>query len=133
MAESKLRTFIISVFCIAFLSGCSSASNISPEIVCGKWQMYAADTGRNGKEQKQPITYTFMPDGKYVSRLSESTPEETTGKWEIKDGKLLLSETKNNIAAYTYSEEQGQTFTYVAYEKTFFPKGVTFILRKIVP
>ena len=60
MAESKLRTLIISVFCIAFLSGCSSASNISPEIVCGKWQMYAADTGRNGKEQKQPITYTFM-------------------------------------------------------------------------
>ena len=51
----------------------------------------------------------------------------------IKDGKLLLSETKNNIAAYTYSKEQGQTFTYVAYEKTFFPKGVTFILRKIVP
>jgi len=102
MAESKLRTLIISVFCIAFLSGCSSSSNISPEIVCGKWQMYAADTGRNGKEQKQPITYTFMPDGKYVSRLSESTPEETTGKWEIKDGKLLLSETKNNIAAYTY-------------------------------
>ena len=133
MAESKLRTLIISVFCIAFLSGCSSSSNISPEIVCGQWQMYATDTERNGKEQKQPITYTFMPNGKYISRLNESTPEETTGKWEIKDGKLLLSEAKNNIAAYTYSQEQVPTFTYVAYEKTFFPKGVTFILRKIVP
>ena len=97
MSKSKFRTLIIYVFCIAFLSGCSSASNISPEIVCGKWQMYTADTGRNSKEQKQPITYTFMQDGKYVSRLTESTPEETTGKWEIKDGKLLLSETKNGL------------------------------------
>ena len=93
--------------------------------------MYLVDTGRNGKEQKQPVIYTFLSDGSYFCRIEDSTKEDVSkGKWEIKGGKLFLYDSANNIAAYTYSKSQCHTFSYTAYEEKFFPKGLTFILRK---
>ncbi len=126
----KMKKIFVLTGILLLLAGCYSVKHISSEAVLGKWQMYVADTGRNGTEQMQPLTYTFMPDGSYVSCLTETTPEETTGKWEIKDGKLLLTGDKNNVAVYTYSNENGHTFSHTAYDKSFFPKGVTFILRR---
>ena len=116
---------------LLFFMGCNSASHISSEIVCGNWDMYLVDTGRNGKEQKQPVKFTFLSDGSYVCRIEKSMKEEVlNGKWEIKEGKLFLHDTANNIAAYRYSKGQCHTFSYTAYEEKFFPKGLTFILRK---
>ena len=93
--------------------------------------MYLVDTGRNGKEQKQQVIYTFLFDGSYFCSIEESTKEDVSkGKWELKGVKLFLYDSANNIATYTYSKRQCHTFSYTAYEKKFFPKGLTFILRK---
>ena len=74
-----MKKIFASAGVLLLLAGCYSVKHISSEIVLGKWQVYVADTGRNGTEQMQPLTLTFMPDGSYVSCLAETTPEETTG------------------------------------------------------
>ena len=124
------KNFIV-VCVLLFSVGCNSTPNISSEMVCGNWDMYLVDTGRNGKEQKQPIIYTFLSDGSYICRIKDSVKEEASnGKWETKEGKLFLRDAANNIAAYTYSKGQCHTFSYTTYDKEFFPKGLTFVLRK---
>jgi len=126
-----MKKFFIAVCVLLFSIGCNSASDISSETVCGNWDMYLIDTGRNGEEQKQPIIYTFLPDGSYVCRIEDSTKEDVSnGKWEIKEGKLLLRDAANNIVAYTYGRGQRHTFSHTAYDKEFFPRGLTFVLRK---
>lgn len=126
-----MKKFFIAVCVLLFSIGCNSASDISSETVCGNWDMYLIDTGRNGEEQKQPIIYTFLPDGSYVCRIEDSMKEDVSnGKWEIKEGKLLLRDAANNIVAYTYGRGQRHTFSHTACQKEFFPKGLTFVLRK---
>lgn len=126
-----MKTIFI-IACVSLFSiGCDSTLDISSEIVCGKWDMYLVDTGHNGKEQKQPVIYTFLSDGSFVCRVEEGGKGEiSSGKWEIKEEKLFLFDTANNSAVYSYRKGQSHTFTYTAYEEKFFPKGLTFILRK---
>lgn len=126
-----MRIVFIAVCVLLFTIGCDTTSDISSEIVCGKWDMYLVDIARKGKEQKQPVIFTFLPDGNYICRIEEGMKDEVSnGRWEIKDGRLLLRDKADHIVSCTYRKDQCHTFSYTAYEKEFFPKGLTFILRK---
>lgn len=126
-----MKRIFIAACIVLFSFGCRSASHISSEAVCGKWDLYAVDTGRNEEEQKQPAVYTFLSDGSYVCRIAGSMKEEVSkGEWEIKEGKLVLRDETNHAAVFTYREDRCPAFSSTGSNEEFFPKGLTFILRK---
>ena len=110
--------------------GCAPGPSFSADLLCGQWQMYGADTGRNGPEVRNPVTFTFFPDGSYLCRITDSEVEETKGTWNLDGDKVTITDARKNSAVYVYREDRGHTLRHRAFHREFFPRGVTVILRK---
>jgi len=118
------------------LPGCGGAGespaapSVTAEALCGQWQLYIEDTGRNAPAVKQPVTFTLLADGSFLCRLAESTPEETKGTWRLEGDKVTLTGVRQPSVVYEYREDQGPTLRHRAFDREFFPRGVTMILKR---
>ena len=113
----------------ALLNGCRTAE-LGPETVCGTWQQFGVD-GRNGKEVPFGGLYTiFLPDGTYRSEIRKKhRTEQYSGKWRIVGGKVEAWDEKGNSVRWQYDPDSGK-MSHTAYDKTFFPRGLKFVLIK---
>ena len=110
--------------------GSPAAPSVTAESLCGQWQLYIEETGRNAPAVKQPVTFTLLADGSYLCRLAESTPEETKGIWRLEGNKVTLTGARQPPVVYEYREDREPMLRHRAFDKEFFPRGVTMILRK---
>ena len=111
------------------LSGCRSVE-LEPKTVCGTWQQFGVD-GRNGKEVPFGELYTiFLPDGTYRSEIRKKhRTEQYSGKWRIVGEKVELRDEKGNSIRWQYDPDSGK-MSHMAFDKTFFPRGLKFVLIK---
>ena len=128
--KTKILFFILFLFSILFCFGCSDKPSVSADILHGQWQWYGADTGRNQPEVKLPITFTFLPDGRYICRITESTVEESEGTWKLDGNNVAITDTQGNTTVFVYKEYNGHTLQHQASDKEFAPRGITMILKK---
>ena len=120
------------LLCVAavLLSGCGSVE-IRPEEICGTYRQFAVDIGRSGREAPMDGLYCiFLPDGTYRSEIRKQHRTEIyPGKWRIVGEKIETQNDKGIVVLWQYDPDSGR-LTHTAYEKTFFPRGVKFILEK---
>ena len=133
--KHRLSAALALLLSAVFLAGCgaggtSAAPGVTAEALCGQWQLYVEDTGRNAPAVRQPVTFTLLADGSYLCRIIESTPEETTGSWRLEGNKVTLTGTRQPAVVYECREDRGLTLRHRAFDKDFFPRGVTMILKR---
>ncbi|MBQ9336195.1 MAG: hypothetical protein IJS14_02715 [Lentisphaeria bacterium] len=114
----------------ALLSGCWSRE-VRPEDICGTYRQFAVDIGRSGPEVVvDGVYFVFLPDGTFRNEVRKPYwTERSSGKWQIIDGKIEILDSKGKTARWQYDPESGW-LTHTAYDRTFFPRGLEFILKK---
>ena len=125
-----MKKIILLCVVAGLLSGCRSVE-IKPEEICGTYRQYAADIGRSGPEVPMAEVYIiFLPDGSYRTEIRKKQRTEIyPGKWRIAGGKIELQDDKGHAVRWEYDPGSG-SLSHTAYDKTFFPRGMKFILKK---
>ena len=115
---------------IVLLAGCRSVE-IRPEEICGTYRQYGVDIGRSGKEVPiEEVYIIFLPDGSYRTEIRKKHRTEIyPGKWRIVGEKIELQDDKEHVVRWEYDPDSG-SLSHTAYDKTFFPRGMKFIMKK---
>ncbi len=115
---------------LVLLSGCGSVE-IRPEEIYGTYRQYGVDLGRSGKEVPiEEVYIIFLPDGSYRTEIRKKHRTEIyPGKWRIAGEKIELQDDKGHAARWEYDPDSG-SLSHTAYDQTFFPRGMKFILKK---
>ena len=134
--KHRLSAALAFLLLASFVSGCgaggaSAAPAVTADVLCGRWRFYIEDTGRNAPAVKQPVTFTLLADGSYLCRIEESTPEETKGTWRLAGNRVTLTGARQESVVYECArEEHGPVLRHRSFDKEFFPRGVTMILKQ---
>ena len=130
MRKRHVHLFLLPAFIIILLTGCRSVG-IKPETICGTWRQYGVD-GRNGGKEipfEEGVYTIFLPDGTCRSEIRTPRLERYPGKWRIVGEEIELRDEKGNSVRWQYDPGSGK-MSRTAYDKTFFPRGLKFVLIK---
>ena len=115
---------------LVLLSGCGSVE-IRPEEICGTYRQYGVDIGRSGKEVPiDGVYFIFLPDGSCRAEIwKKHRTEINPGKWRIVGETIETQDDKGHAVRWQYDPDSG-SLSHTAYDRTFFPRGMKFILKK---
>lgn len=120
------------LLCVAagLLAGCRSVEITTKEI-CGTYRQFAVDLGRSGREVPMDgVYFIFLPDGSYRAEIRKKHRTEIyPGKWRIVGEKIETQDDKGHAVLWQYDPDSG-SLSQTAYDKTFFPRGMKFIMKK---
>ena len=130
MRKRHVHLFLLPAFVILLLTGCRSVE-LEPETVCGTWRQFGLDSRNGGKEVPFHGVYTvFLPDGTCRNEIRKrARTERYPGKWRIAGGEVEILDEKGNTLRLQYDPVSGK-MSHTAYDKTFFPRGLKFVLIK---
>ena len=104
-------TVPVLIAAVLALSGCGSGSSLSGKLA-GSWHLKQEQVSGKLQEPDEKEAYTFNADGSYTHTLDKEKDGKNvktdSGKWELKDGSLVLTKQDGKPHPHTISIADGQ-------------------------